>query len=80
MIRHATAGGSRTWRTAPAALLAPAPAALLAPAPTARRRMSLFTAVGLSAWRAAVGTLVSALSSANSAVTMFLIVRATTPV
>ncbi|MER5467755.1 M56 family metallopeptidase [Streptomyces sp. NPDC002685] len=54
-------------------------AALLAPAPAARSLPSVFTAVGLAAWGAAVGTLVSAMSSANSAVTMFLILHAATP-
>ncbi|WP_369251026.1 M56 family metallopeptidase [Streptomyces sp. R41] len=54
-------------------------AALLAPAPTARSWPSVFTAVGLAAWGAAVGTLLSAMSSANSAVTMILILHAATP-
>ncbi|MEU7667933.1 M56 family metallopeptidase [Streptomyces huasconensis] len=54
-------------------------AALLAPAPAARTRPSLFTAVGLALWGAAFGTVVSAMSSANSAVTMVLILRAATP-
>ncbi|MGW4977331.1 M56 family metallopeptidase [Streptomyces mirabilis] len=54
-------------------------AALLRPAPAARSWPSVFTSVGLAAWGAAVGTLVSAMSSANSAVTMVLILRAATP-
>ncbi|MFD3945979.1 M56 family metallopeptidase [Streptomyces sp. NPDC058579] len=54
-------------------------AALLAPPPASRAWPSLFTAVGMAAWGAAVGTTVSALSSANSAVTLFLILRAATP-
>lgn len=54
-------------------------AALLGPAPVARTWPSVFTSVGLAAWGAAVGTLVSAMSSANSAVTMFLILHAATP-
>ncbi|WP_405828719.1 M56 family metallopeptidase [Streptomyces sp. NBC_01176] len=54
-------------------------AALLGPAPVARSWPSVFTSVGLAAWGAAVGTLVSAMSSANSAVTMFLILHAATP-
>ncbi|WP_217206932.1 M56 family metallopeptidase [Streptomyces sp. AC550_RSS872] len=54
-------------------------AALLGPAPLARRWPSLFTSVGLAAWGAAAGTAVSAMSSANSAVTMVLILRAATP-
>ncbi|ROQ26527.1 peptidase M48-like protein [Streptomyces sp. PanSC19] len=54
-------------------------AALLGPAPTARAWPSLFTGAGLAAWAAAAGTTVSALSSANSAVTLFLILKAATP-
>ncbi|MHA5049391.1 M56 family metallopeptidase [Streptomyces sp. SD15] len=67
-----------------AGLAAPGPvprrvAALLKPAPTARSWPSVFTAVGLAAWAAAAGTAVSAMSSANSAVTMVLILHAATP-
>ncbi|TGA90916.1 hypothetical protein E2651_38275, partial [Streptomyces sp. MZ04] len=70
-----------------AGLAAPGPvprrvAALLAPAPTARIRPAMFagfTGVGLALWCAAAGTVVSAMSSANSAVTMVLILRAATP-
>ncbi|MFJ9352675.1 M56 family metallopeptidase [Streptomyces mirabilis] len=54
-------------------------AALLRPAPAARSWPSVFTSVGLAVWGAAVGTLVSAMSSANSAVTMVLILHAATP-
>ncbi|MEY9484680.1 Zn-dependent protease with chaperone function [Streptomyces calvus] len=54
-------------------------AALLGPAPAARRWPSVFTTVGLAAWAAAAGTAVSAMSSANSAVTMVLILYAATP-
>ncbi|MCX5088376.1 M56 family metallopeptidase [Streptomyces sp. NBC_00365] len=54
-------------------------AALLRPAPVARNWPSVFTSVGLAAWGAAVGRLVSAMSSANSAVTMVLILHAATP-
>lgn len=54
-------------------------AALLAPAPAARTWPSAFTSVGLAAWGAAAGALVSAMSSANSAVTLFLILHAATP-
>ncbi|MGW8765892.1 M56 family metallopeptidase [Streptomyces sp. NPDC055815] len=54
-------------------------AALLKPAPAGRAWPSVFTAVGVAAWGAAVGTAVSALSSANSAVTLVLILRAATP-
>ncbi|MER7840792.1 M56 family metallopeptidase [Streptomyces sp. NPDC096040] len=54
-------------------------AALLGPAPSARGWPSAFTAAGLAVWGAAAGTLVSAMSSANSAVTLFLILHAATP-
>ena len=54
-------------------------AALLNPPPVARSWPSAFTAVGLAAWAAAAGTAVSAMSSANSAVTMVLILHAATP-
>ncbi|MFD3373762.1 MULTISPECIES: M56 family metallopeptidase [unclassified Streptomyces] len=53
--------------------------ALLGPAPALRSWPSVFTSVGLAAWGAAAGTAVSALSSANSAVTMVLILHAATP-
>ncbi|MGW3206809.1 M56 family metallopeptidase [Streptomyces sp. NPDC001135] len=52
-------------------------AALLAPAPVARTWPPAFTSVGLAAWGAAAGALVSAMSSANSVVTLFLLLRAT---
>ncbi|GAA4055936.1 M56 family metallopeptidase [Streptomyces shaanxiensis] len=70
--------------TALAGFAAPGPvprrvAALLGPAPPVRRWPSLFTSAGLAAWGAAAGTAVSAMSSANSAVTMVLILRAATP-
>jgi hypothetical protein len=54
-------------------------AALLSPAPATRIWPPAFTTVGLAAWTAAAGTTVSALSSANSAVTLFLILHAATP-
>lgn len=54
-------------------------AALLGPAPVARSWPSAFTAAGLAVWGAAAGTLVSAMSWANSAVTLFLILRAAAP-
>ncbi|MFE0633407.1 M56 family metallopeptidase [Streptomyces sp. NPDC058864] len=54
-------------------------AALLAPAPAGRVWPPVSTAVGLAAWGAAAGTAASALSSANSAVTLFLILHAATP-
>ncbi|MER6276356.1 M56 family metallopeptidase [Streptomyces sp900105245] len=54
-------------------------AALLAPAPVARSWPSAFTPVGLAAWGAAAGALASAMSSANSAVALFRILHAATP-
>jgi hypothetical protein len=67
-----------------AGLAAPGPvprrvAALLGPAPATRTWPPVFTSVGLAAWAAAAGTAVSAMSSANAAVTMFLVLRAATP-
>ncbi|GAA5020420.1 M48 family metalloprotease [Streptomyces siamensis] len=76
-------------RPAPASTLAavaatpgPVPrrvAALLGPAPAARAWPPMFTTVGMAAWTAAAGAALSAMSSANSAVTMFLILKAATP-
>ncbi|MFE6227779.1 M56 family metallopeptidase [Streptomyces sp. NPDC057854] len=54
-------------------------AALLGPAPSTRIWPPAFTAVGLAVWGATAGTTVSALSSANAAVTLFLILHAATP-
>lgn len=54
-------------------------AALLEPAPLSSRWPSVFTAVGMATWGAAAGATVSALSSANSAVTLFFILHAATP-
>ncbi|MFG2489045.1 M48 family metalloprotease [Streptomyces virginiae] len=51
-------------------------AALLGPAPVARNWVSVFTTLGLAMWTAAAGVTVSALSSANSAVTLFFILHA----
>ncbi|MEW2497910.1 M56 family metallopeptidase [Streptomyces nodosus] len=51
-------------------------AALLGPAPAPRTWPSVFTSAGLAVWGAAAGTLLSAMSSANSAVTMFLVLCA----
>ncbi|MER6383037.1 M56 family metallopeptidase [Streptomyces sp. NPDC001250] len=67
-----------------AALAAPGPlprrvAALLAPAPSGRAWPSVFTAVGLALWTAATGAVLSATCSANSAVTLLLLLRAATP-
>ncbi|MEU5397764.1 M56 family metallopeptidase [Streptomyces sp. NPDC005963] len=54
-------------------------AALLRPAPAVRLWPPVFTLAGLAAWAAAVGTTASALSSANSAFTLFFILKAATP-
>ncbi len=54
-------------------------AALLGPAPVARAWPPAFTAVGLAVWGAAAGATVSALSSANAAVTLFFALKAATP-
>lgn len=67
-----------------AGLAAPGPvprrvAALLGPAPATRAWPSAFTAVGVAAWTAAAGTAISAMSSANSAVTLAVILHAATP-
>ncbi|OLZ63046.1 hypothetical protein AV521_40330 [Streptomyces sp. IMTB 2501] len=75
-------------RTTPAptlaALAAPGPlprrvAALLAPAPSGRAWPSVFTTAGLALWTAATGAVLSATCSANSAVTLLLLLRAATP-
>ncbi|WP_030322778.1 M56 family metallopeptidase [Streptomyces flavochromogenes] len=50
-------------------------AALMRPAPAGRAWPPAGTAVGLAVWCAAFGATVSALSSANSAVTLFLVLR-----
>ncbi|GAA2449210.1 M56 family metallopeptidase [Streptomyces macrosporus] len=54
-------------------------AALLGPAPAPRAWPPVFTAAGLAVWTAVAGAAFSALSSANSAVTLFLVLRAATP-
>ncbi|MBB1252611.1 M56 family metallopeptidase [Streptomyces sp. OF3] len=54
-------------------------AALLEPTPAPRNWPPVFTAVGLAAWAAAAGATASALSSANAAVSLFLILKAATP-
>ncbi|MGW4567112.1 M56 family metallopeptidase [Streptomyces sp. NPDC004561] len=72
-------------RTTPApAFAAPGPlprrvAALLGPAPAVRAWPPLFTQAGLAAWTAATGAALSAMFSANSAVTLLLLLRAATP-
>ncbi|MER5964473.1 M56 family metallopeptidase [Streptomyces sp. NPDC002057] len=88
VVARAVGKAALISRGAPAVTLAgfasagPVPrrvAALMGPAPAARLWPSLFTGVGLATWGAAAGTTVSALSSANSAVTLFLILKAATP-
>ncbi|MDQ8708437.1 M56 family metallopeptidase [Streptomyces sp. LHD-70] len=54
-------------------------AALLGPAPVARVWPPVWTAAGLATWTAAGGTALSAMSSANSAVTLFFVLHAATP-
>ncbi|SEC00862.1 M56 family metallopeptidase [Streptomyces sp. TLI_105] len=54
-------------------------AALLGPAPTARIWPPVFTKVSLAAWTAAAGIAASALSSANAAITLAVILHAATP-
>lgn len=54
-------------------------AALLGPAPTARIWPPVFTKVSLAAWTAAAGITASALSSANSAITLAVLLQAATP-
>ncbi len=54
-------------------------AALLGPTTAGPIWPPAFTMVGLATWGAAAGTTVSALSSANSAVTLFFILHAATP-
>jgi len=67
-----------------AAFAAPGPvprrvAALLGPAPETRTWPPTFTAAGAAAWSAVAGTALSAMSSANSAFSMIVIVGAGTP-
>lgn len=88
IVARAVGKAALISRGAPAVTLAgfasagPVPrrvAALLGPPPAASLWPSLFTSAGLAAWGAAAGTTISALSSANSAVTLFLILKAATP-
>ncbi|MEU1622200.1 M56 family metallopeptidase [Streptomyces sp. NPDC005722] len=77
-----SAGSEGTTGLAGFATTGPVPrrvAALLAPAPAGRVWPPVCTAVGLAAWGAAAGTAASALSSANAAVTLFLVLHAATP-
>ncbi|AOR30426.1 hypothetical protein BFF78_04600 [Streptomyces fodineus] len=82
-IGRAALLSARTPAPTLAALAATGPvprrvAALLAPAPVARTWPPAFTSAGLAAWGAAAGALMSLMSSANSAVTLFLLPHATT--
>ncbi|MGW7359001.1 M56 family metallopeptidase [Streptomyces sp. NPDC054802] len=88
VVARAIGKAGLVTRGAPVATLAgfagagPVPrrvAALLGPAPTAHAWPPLSTTVGVAAWGAAAGTTMSALSSANSAVTLFFILKAATP-
>ncbi|WP_330280341.1 MULTISPECIES: M56 family metallopeptidase [unclassified Streptomyces] len=87
VVARAIGKAALVSRAAPAptlaGLAAPGPvprrvAALLRPAPAARIWPPAGTGIGLAAWAAAVGTAVSAMSSANSAVTMIRILHAAT--
>ncbi|MFD6230102.1 M56 family metallopeptidase [Streptomyces sp. NPDC060232] len=87
-VARAVGKAALVSRGAPAATLAgfadagPVPrrvAALLGPAPSTSWWPRALTPVGMAAWGAAAGTAVSALSSANSAVTLFFILEAATP-
>ncbi|MGD6756647.1 M56 family metallopeptidase [Streptomyces sp. BH105] len=67
-----------------AAFAAPGPlprrvAALLAPPPAAQGPATAFTSVGLATWTAGFGTAASAMSSANSALTLAATLHAATP-
>ncbi|MFJ8494489.1 M56 family metallopeptidase [Streptomyces sp. NPDC094038] len=67
-----------------AGLAAPGPlprrvAALLGPAPAVHSWPSLLTTAGPAVWTAAAGALLSAMSSANSALTLLLLLHAATP-
>ncbi|MGI5441265.1 M56 family metallopeptidase [Streptomyces shenzhenensis] len=79
-----THGAPATAFAGVAAFAAPGPlprrvAALLGPAPVVRAWPPIFTAVGLALWTAATGALLSAMFSANSAVTLLLLLHAATP-
>ncbi|MFI8369074.1 M56 family metallopeptidase [Streptomyces sp. NPDC085466] len=82
--RAALASGGAGPAALPAfAVAGPVPrrvAALLAPPPPGPRAWPpVFTAVGLALWGALVGAAASALASANSAVTLYAVLRAATP-
>ncbi|MHC0432456.1 M56 family metallopeptidase [Streptomyces sp. O3] len=74
--------GTHTPTLAALAAAGPVPrrvAALLAPAPAARAWPPAWTVAGMAAWAAAAGTALSAMSSANATVTLFLVLHAATP-
>ncbi|GHI20180.1 MULTISPECIES: M56 family metallopeptidase [Streptomyces] len=76
-------GGTGPATLAAFAVAGPVPrrvaALLAAPPPAPRAWPPLCTAVGLALWGAVVGVAVSALSSANSAVTLYAVLKAATP-
>ncbi|MFJ9176436.1 M56 family metallopeptidase [Streptomyces sp. NPDC102360] len=77
-----SAGGTREPLFAAFAAPGPLPrrvAALLAPPPSEQDRASAFTSVGLATWTAGFGTAASAMSSANSALTLAATLHAATP-
>ncbi|MFJ9123912.1 MULTISPECIES: M56 family metallopeptidase [unclassified Streptomyces] len=77
-----SAGGPREPLFAAFAAPGPLPrrvAALLAPPPTAQGRATAFTSVGLATWTAGFGAAASAMSSANSALTLAATLHAATP-
>lgn len=53
--------------------------ALLGPLPPTRAWPPVATRAGVAAWMATAGTAISALSSANSAIALFLVLKAATP-
>ncbi|MEB8338844.1 M56 family metallopeptidase [Streptomyces endophyticus] len=77
-----SAGGAREPLFAAFAAPGPLPrrvAALLAPPPGAPGRATAFTSVGLATWTAGFGAAASAMSSANSALTLAATLHAATP-
>ncbi|GHF95913.1 M56 family metallopeptidase [Streptomyces thermodiastaticus] len=83
-IGRAALAGHGTPAPTLAALAAPGPlprrvAALLQPAPAVRTWPPVFTTVGLALWTAATGVLLSAMFSANSALTLVRLLHAATP-
>ncbi|MGW0683723.1 M56 family metallopeptidase [Streptomyces sp. NPDC002754] len=77
-----SSGGAREPLFAAFAAPGPLPrrvAALLAPPPGEQGRATAFTPVGLATWTAGFGTAASAMSSANSALTLAATLHAATP-